>query len=252
MADFIDSRRYMRISINDGVLDLFKSYNITPTIGDLSTKKGLWSDFFVEENGFVNGNDKLFSMGIYSYTNTPSILVSAGTPYLEIGRYCSIATGLKFFYFEHPIDRFFSGRYTYEYAIRGNSDFKPVPVDFSPRTIIMNDVWIGQNVNMKQGITIGNGAVIAAGSVVTKSIPDYEIWGGNPAHFIKKRFSDDQIKALLSIKPWEYDIRFFKCRGDIAIDDFIDYMWRVIEEGLIARYKPRILTGDMIEQASLG
>ena len=47
-------------------------------------------------------------------------------------------------------------------------------------------------------------------------------------------------------------MRFFECRGDIAIDDFIDYMRRAIEEGRITKYAPRILTGDMIEQASLG
>lgn len=53
--------------------------------------------------------------------------------------------------------------------------------------IIGNDVWIGMSCSILKGVTIGTGAVIAAGSVVNKSIPEYEVWGGVPARFIKKR-----------------------------------------------------------------
>ncbi len=53
--------------------------------------------------------------------------------------------------------------------------------------IIGDDVWIGSRVTILPGVHIGNGAVIGAGSVVTKDVPDFEIWGGNPAHFLKTR-----------------------------------------------------------------
>lgn len=53
--------------------------------------------------------------------------------------------------------------------------------------VIGDDVWIGARVTILPGVHIGNGCVIGAGSVVTKNVPDYEIWGGNPAHFIKSR-----------------------------------------------------------------
>lgn len=57
------------------------------------------------------------------------------------------------------------------------------------------DNWIGANVTILKGVTVGRGAVLAAGSVVTKSIPSYEIWGGVPARRIGKRFTEEQIAA---------------------------------------------------------
>lgn len=57
-----------------------------------------------------------------------------------------------------------------------------------PRPIVIgDDVWIGSRVTILPGVHIGNGAVIGAGAVVTKNVPDYEVWGGNPAHFLKSR-----------------------------------------------------------------
>lgn len=53
--------------------------------------------------------------------------------------------------------------------------------------VIGNDVWIGARVTILPGVYIGDGCVIGAGSIVTKNVPDFEIWGGNPAHFIRSR-----------------------------------------------------------------
>lgn len=73
-------------------------------------------------------------------------------------------------------------------------------------TTIGNDVWIGNNVMIKSGVSIGDGAVVGMGSIVTKDIPSYEIWAGNPAKFIKKRFEDDIIaNKLLNMKWWEWE-----------------------------------------------
>lgn len=71
------------------------------------------------------------------------------------------------------------------------------------KCIVGNDVWIGENVLIKQGVRVGHGAVVGMGSVLTKNVPPYEIWAGNPAKFIKKRFSDDIIDQLLQIKWWD-------------------------------------------------
>jgi acetyltransferase-like isoleucine patch superfamily enzyme len=68
--------------------------------------------------------------------------------------------------------------------------------------IIGNDVWIGHNVTILSGITIGDGAVIGANSTVTKNVEPYSIVAGNPAKFIKKRFTDEQIETLLKISWW--------------------------------------------------
>lgn len=62
---------------------------------------------------------------------------------------------------------------------------KPEPI------VIGNDVWIGARVTILPGVHIGNGAIIGAGAVVTKNVPDYEIWGGNPAHFLKSRLTEN-------------------------------------------------------------
>ena len=57
-------------------------------------------------------------------------------------------------------------------------------------TVIGHDVWIGQNIRIKQGVNIGTGAIIGMGSIVTKDVPPYNIYAGNPAKFIRKRFDD--------------------------------------------------------------
>ncbi len=69
--------------------------------------------------------------------------------------------------------------------------------------IVGNDVYIGMSALIMEGVHIGDGAVIGAKAVVTKSIPAYEIWGGIPAKFIKKRFSDSDITKLLKLKWWD-------------------------------------------------
>ena len=70
--------------------------------------------------------------------------------------------------------------------------------------MIGNDVWIGRNAIILPGNTIGDGAIIAAGAVVTHDVPPYTIVGGVPARPIRKRFSDDIIEKLLEIKWWDW------------------------------------------------
>ena len=72
------------------------------------------------------------------------------------------------------------------------------------KVIIGNDVWIGENVTLLPSVKIGNGAIISAGSIVTKDVPDYAIVGGVPAKIIKYRFSKEEIKILNDIKWWEW------------------------------------------------
>ena len=71
---------------------------------------------------------------------------------------------------------------------------------FKSDTVIGIDVWIGQYVTIIPGVKIGDGAIIAANSIVVKNVEPYTVYGGNPARFIKKRFNDDEIEYLLKIK----------------------------------------------------
>ena len=83
--------------------------------------------------------------------------------------------------------------------------------------IIGNDVWVAFGATILSGVKIGDGAVVAAGSVVTKDIPPYAIVGGVPAKVIKYRFDDEIIKSLQDIKWWDWDQETIKKRvGDFT------------------------------------
>lgn len=71
--------------------------------------------------------------------------------------------------------------------------------------IVENDVWIGAKSSIMSGVKISNGAVVAAGSVVTKDVPPYAIVGGNPARILKYRFTENLIERLLQIAWWDWD-----------------------------------------------
>jgi virginiamycin A acetyltransferase len=73
-------------------------------------------------------------------------------------------------------------------------------------TTIGNDVWIGYGATIMPGVTIGDGAIIAAKSAVTKDVEPYAIVGGNPSTIIRKRFSESKIKELLEIRWWDWPI----------------------------------------------
>ena len=70
--------------------------------------------------------------------------------------------------------------------------------------VIGNDVWIGYGAVILSGVTIGDGAIIGTNALVTKDIPPYTIAGGIPAKPLKKRFSEEQISALMKIKWWDW------------------------------------------------
>ncbi|MBZ9686422.1 Vat family streptogramin A O-acetyltransferase [Clostridium estertheticum] len=125
---------------------------------------------------------------------------------LIIGKFCAIAHGIEFVM--NGANHRMCSVTTYPFNIMGNGWEKATPTidDLSVKgdTIIGNDVWIGQNVVVMPGIHIGDGAIIATNSVVTKDVPDYHIAGGNPAKIIRKRFDDELIQYLLVLKWWNW------------------------------------------------
>lgn len=82
------------------------------------------------------------------------------------------------------------------------------------------------------GIKIADGAVVGARSLVTKNIGAYEIWGGNPAKLIKKRFSDDDIAKLLQIKWWDWSVDKIKQNLSLLRNSDVDALWKKFETGL--------------------
>ena len=87
---------------------------------------------------------------------------------------------------------------------------------------IENDVWIGAFSIIFSGIRLGNGAVVAAGSVVTKDVDPYTIVGGNPARFIKKRFTSKQINFLKSSKWWDLEDKKIDLLSKYLLDEKVD------------------------------
>jgi virginiamycin A acetyltransferase len=98
---------------------------------------------------------------------------------------------------------------TYPFNIFGCGWEKVTPaieqLPFKGDTVISNDVWIGQNVTIMPGVKVGDGAIIAANSTVVKNIEPYAIYGGNPAKYIKRRFSDEKVEFLLKLQWWNWD-----------------------------------------------
>ena len=123
----------------------------------------------------------------------------------EIGRFCSISNYCAIGGGSHTMDwvsssPVFNSSNSILHFRYADNKFEP----FQP-TIIGNDVWIGSHCLIKGGIKIGDGAVIGMGSVVTKDIGSYEVWAGNPARFIRKRFDDDTIEKIKATKWWDWD-----------------------------------------------
>lgn len=126
---------------------------------------------------------------------------------LIIGKFCMIASGASFIM--NGANHLTKAISSYPFAIFGNGwehamDGKSYPTKGD--TIIGNDVWIGHNATIMAGVTIGDGAIIAANSTVVKDVEPYSIVGGNPAKEIKKRFSEDEIARLLDLKWWNWPI----------------------------------------------
>ncbi len=85
-----------------------------------------------------------------------------------------------------------------------------------------HDVWIAKGVSVMRGITIGDGPIIAADSVVTKDVPPYAVVGGNPAGLLRYRFDEETVSQWLTLRWWQFSISKFKHEDLISIAASID------------------------------
>lgn len=144
------------------------------------------------------------AVGRYSYGDVmkPGVL----PPGSVVGAYCSVGTGLIVRRRDHPLDRPFLHPFFYNSAL-GLLMRDTISLDTDNPLTIGNDVWIADRVTIVGGCRqIGNGAVIAAGAVVTKDVPAYAVVGGVPARLIRMRFGPDRIAEIEASRWWERDI----------------------------------------------
>jgi virginiamycin A acetyltransferase len=125
---------------------------------------------------------------------------------LIIGKFCAIASDVKFIMNggNHRTDWFTN----YPFPVFGQGWESVMPDQWPHKgdTVIGHDVWIGYGATLMPGVQVGDGAIIAAQSVVTKAVPAYAVVGGNPAQIIRYRFDAATIEALLTLQWWHWDI----------------------------------------------
>lgn len=161
-------------------------------------------------------------IGAFSTINMRGVRAAANNCVLEcqsIGRFCMISHAVNIGFVNHPTE-FISSHllfrydqktaYQYEYITKHDKMMETIMhekyIVASKKSLpkIGNDVWIGFGATVLNDVTVGDGAIIAARSVVTKDVLPYSIVGGNPAEIIRMRFSDNQIERLIKLSWWDY------------------------------------------------
>ncbi|WP_329955284.1 CatB-related O-acetyltransferase [Xanthomonas albilineans] len=165
-------------------------------------------------------NDPRISIGPFTYGGA-QFKVWSEHERVEVGAFCSFAEGVLIFGGgEHRPD------WVTTYPLRIAFNSPNAGQDGHPHTkgytVIGNDVWIGHGAIVLSGVTVGDGACIGAGAVVSKDVPPYAIVAGNPARVVRMRFEQQIISRLLQIRWWNWPIekiRAFEsllCNDDIA------------------------------------
>lgn len=183
----------------------------------------------------------------------------------RIGRYCSFGEEVQIGRHPHPMHWASTSPFFYTRFQDILDQDLPAGVDLSHHddfrrksrpvvaklTSIGNDVWIGHGAFVLPGITIGDGAVVAAMSVVTKNVPPYAVVAGSPARIVKMRFPPEQVRALVRARWWQYAPWQLKGAQVDDIDAFVGHV-----EGLRAAgtpgHEPAIVELKVLAGASGG
>lgn len=131
----------------------------------------------------------------------PDIEVHSRKNPIRIGNYCSIARGVSLYEYLHDYERlstYYIGRNVLGLPLEQEIESKG-PIE------IGHDVWVGAYAHVMSGVTVGNGAVVAANAVVTKDVPDFAIVGGSPARVLKYRFDAQTRDRVLALSWWNWD-----------------------------------------------
>ena len=193
----------------------------TATVDD--THLGKWTEVGARSSVIES------TLGDYSYVMNDCDLI-----YSEIGKFCSVASHCRINPGNHPLQRAALHHFTYrsrQFDL-GDDDIEFFNWRRSSPVLLGNDVWLGHGAVLLPGITVGNGAAIAAGAVVSKDVSPFTIVAGVPASPIRQRFPDWVADALQRINWWDWDQGLLKER----LEDF-----RRLEADAFARkYDPAV------------
>ncbi|MEY9212777.1 CatB-related O-acetyltransferase [Thermobifida halotolerans] len=162
--------------------------------------------------------DPRIEVGDYTYYDDPgeatrfqerNVLYAYGPERLVIGRYCALASGTRFVM--AGANHRTGGVSTFPFAIFGGEWAErtlDLLADIPSRgdTVVGNDVWFGLDSTVMPGVRVGDGAIVAAGAVVTSDVPPYTVVGGNPARPVKRRYDDADVARLLRAAWWDWPV----------------------------------------------
>lgn len=225
--------------VNNKLDSTSKIYKDCVVKGCVLGKKASIGDFSrvensqLEENVIIQRNNMIYNSHIGRFTYTGK---NATIWHSEIGRFCSISWNVSIGGANHDYERITTHSFLY------SNDFGLMPDNesgydrFAESCIIGNDVWIAANATICRGVKVGNGAVIAAGAVVTKDVAPYTIVGGVPAKMIKKRFDEQTIERLNSTKWWDLPENIikdnYKLFNSYPTDKILDNLEQLCDEYL--------------------
>lgn len=209
---------------------------IHPTVDFINSSIGVNSSIlrysFIDKSIIGNyckiyNNSYIFKTSIddYSYINMYSTVMRA-----KIKKFTSIASHVYIGPTPHPLNKVATHPFIFlrEFGeFIEMDDLEVCTLREQSKTEIGNDVWIGQGVTIMPNIKIDDGAVVGAGSVVTKNVGAYEVVAGVPAKLIKKRFNEHQIEKLKQLKWWEWQRKeiISRIKDFNNIDVFIEKYW---------------------------
>ena len=154
---------------------------------------------------------------------------------LIIGKFCAIASGTKFIM--GPANHRLSSVTTYPFNVFGGAWAERTPPHLSQLPhkgdiVIGNDVWIGRESVILPGVTIGDGAIVAAYSVVAGDVAPYCVYGGNPARLLKRRFPEELTAVLLALKWWDLPAEELLELLPVLCDPDLERVRQVLEKRL--------------------
>lgn len=194
----------------------------------------IWSSAYVDKKTELKGYNVVHNKCIVIESEIGEgtyIHDGASLKRTKVGKWCSISPEVKVIIGNHPTEKFVTTHPLFysakEYAgLKWRNETVYPEYSYTDETKrwyceIGNDVWIGTRALLMSGVKIGNGAIVAAGSVVTKDVPPYSIVGGVPARVIKYRFRQDQIEKLEDVKWWNSNLE--ELERNVRKFDSIDF-----------------------------